>query len=188
MSYLGAVLFVAFSVGLLAVSGVGVITVGLLVTSVVFAVIALFDLPFASEFRRDGVVRRAALRHQYIDWERVTRLRRLRVGMLRTRRDGRGGRVGGSHQGPQIRAGRHDGECRRVRRADAKRIADPMQPQHVISEGQIESRARLADDFNLSQHLSQQGDLCCRANHANHWSSPVQAEAFTLTCARENHR
>ena len=91
MSYLGAVLFVAFAVGLLSVSYFGVITVGLLITSVVFAGVALFDLPISAEFRDDVVVRRTALRHQFIDWDRVTRLRRLRVGMLRTRRDGRGG-------------------------------------------------------------------------------------------------
>ncbi len=91
MSYVGAALFVAFAVGLLAVSEVNVVTVGLLVTSVAFAAVALFDLPLAAEFRRDGVVRRTALRHQFIDWDRVTRLRRLRVGLLRTRRDGRGG-------------------------------------------------------------------------------------------------
>lgn len=91
MSYLGAVLFVAFAVGLLSVSGFGVITVGLLITSVAFAGVALFDLPISAEFRDDGVVRRTALRHQFIAWDRVTRLRRLRVGMLRTRRDGRGG-------------------------------------------------------------------------------------------------
>lgn len=91
MSYLGAALFVAFSVGLLWVGGPTLVTVGLLVTSSAFAAVALFDLPFAAEFRRDGVVRRTALRHQFIDWDRVSRLRRLRVGLLRTRRDGRGG-------------------------------------------------------------------------------------------------
>lgn len=91
MSYLGAVLFVAFAAGLVVFSEVNLITIGLLVTSLVFAAVALFDLPIASEFRHDGVVRRTALRHQFIDWERVTRLRRLRVGILRTRRDGRGG-------------------------------------------------------------------------------------------------
>lgn len=91
MSYLGAALFVTFAVALITVSEVNLVTIGLLVTSLVFATVALFDLPIAAEFRRDGVVRRTALRHQFIDWERVTRLRRLRVGMLRTRRDSRGG-------------------------------------------------------------------------------------------------
>ncbi len=91
MSYLGAAVFVAFSVGLLWANGVRLITVALLVTSLAFAAVALFDLPISAEFRRTGVVRRTALRHQFIDWDRVSRLRRLRVGMLRTRRDGRGG-------------------------------------------------------------------------------------------------
>ena len=91
MSYLGAALFVALSVGLLWVNGPSLVTIGLLVTALVFSAVALFDLPIAAEFRRDGVVRRTALRHQFIEWDRVTRLRRLRVGLLRTRRDGRGG-------------------------------------------------------------------------------------------------
>ncbi len=91
MSFLGAVLFVAFAGALVAVSGFNVVATVLLVVAVVFAAVALFDLPIASEFRDDGVVRRTALRHQFIAWDRVTRLRRLRVGMLRTRRDRRGG-------------------------------------------------------------------------------------------------
>jgi hypothetical protein len=91
MSYVGAVLFVVFAVGLLVAGVVNLVTIVLLATSLIFTVVALFDLPFAAEFRRDGVVRRMALRHQFISWERVTRLGRLRVGVLRTRRDARGG-------------------------------------------------------------------------------------------------
>ena len=91
MAYLGALLFVVFTVGLLAASGPGWISIGLFVLSVLFAAVALFDLPVAAEFRRDGVVRRTALRHQFVAWDRVTRLRRLRVGVLRTRKDARGG-------------------------------------------------------------------------------------------------
>lgn len=91
MSYAGGALFLAFAIGLVAVGGPGVVAVGLLLLSIVFAAVALADLPLAAEFRRDGVVRRTALRHHFIPWERVTRLRRMRVGVLRTRRDGRGG-------------------------------------------------------------------------------------------------
>lgn len=90
MSYAGGALFLAFAIGLVAVSGPGVVSVGLLLLSLAFAAVALADLPIAAEFRRDGVIRRTALRHQFIAWERVTRLRRMRVGVLRTRR-GRGG-------------------------------------------------------------------------------------------------
>lgn len=91
MSYAGALLFLLFAIGLVTVSEANVVTIGLLVISLIFAFVALFDLPFAAEFRPDGVVRRTALRHQFISWDRVNRLRRLRVGVLRTRRDGRGG-------------------------------------------------------------------------------------------------
>jgi hypothetical protein len=91
MSYLGAVVFLVFAIALVSVGEVSLVTIGLLVVALVFAAVVLFDLPIASEFRRDGVVRRAVLRHQFIDWDRVSRLRRLRVGLLRTRRDGRGG-------------------------------------------------------------------------------------------------
>ncbi len=91
MSYSGALVFLLFSIGLMWDIGANLVTAGLLVTSLIFAGVALFDLPFASEFRSDGVVRRTALRHQFIEWDRLKRLRRLRVGVLRTRRDGRGG-------------------------------------------------------------------------------------------------
>lgn len=91
MSYLGAVIFVLFSLFLLVDIGSRLLTVGLLVTSLVFLVVALFDLPIASEFRSDGVVRRTALRHQFIEWGRLNRLRRLRVGVWSRRDSGRGG-------------------------------------------------------------------------------------------------
>ncbi len=91
MSFLGAALFVLFSIALVWDIGANLITVGLLVASVIFTLVALFDLPISAEFRRDGVVRRTALRHQFIEWDRLKRLRRLRVGLWRTRRDGRGG-------------------------------------------------------------------------------------------------
>ncbi len=90
MAFLGAVMFLAFSILLVWDIGANLVTVGLLVTSIGFAVVAAFDLPIAAEFRRDGVVRRTLLRHQFIEWDRLNRLRRLRVGVW-SRRDGRGG-------------------------------------------------------------------------------------------------
>ena len=91
MSFIGAAVFLGFSILLLWDVGATLVTVGLLVTSVVFAVVAIVDLPISAEFRSDGVVRRTAVRHQFIEWDRLKRLRRLRVGVWRTRRDGRGG-------------------------------------------------------------------------------------------------
>lgn len=90
MSYLGAVLLLVFAVALFAVNGAGLLTVILLVVSIVFLVVVLFDLPIAAEFRRDGVVRRTLLRHHFVGWDDVTRLRRMRTGIW-SRKDGRGG-------------------------------------------------------------------------------------------------
>ena len=91
MSYAGGVLLLLFSIGLVATSGLSLGTGLLLTAGIVFITVVLFDLPLAAEFRKDGVVRRALLRKHFMPWERVTRLRRLRVGVLRTRRDKRGG-------------------------------------------------------------------------------------------------
>lgn len=91
MSYAGGLLLLLFAIGLVVTSGLALGTGLLLTAGVVFATVVLFDLPIAAEFRRDGVVRRALLRKHFMPWERVNRLRRLRVGVLRTRRDKRGG-------------------------------------------------------------------------------------------------
>jgi hypothetical protein len=91
MSFLGAAIFVGFAILLVWDAGANLMTIGLLVTSVALTVVAVVDLPIATEFRSDGIVRRTALRHQFIDYDRLRRLRRLRVGLWRTRRDGRGG-------------------------------------------------------------------------------------------------
>lgn len=91
MSYLGAVLFVLFTMSLWAVGGAAGWIVGVLgVLSIWFLLVVLFDLPIASEFRRDGVVRRALLRHQFVEWDRITRVRRMRTGIW-SRTNGRGG-------------------------------------------------------------------------------------------------
>ena len=90
MSGFGAVVFLAFAIGMLAVNGAGIVTVALLVAAVFFFVVVLFDLPIAATFRTDGVVRRTLLRHQFLAWDDVTRLRRMRTGIW-SRKDGRGG-------------------------------------------------------------------------------------------------
>lgn len=91
MSYLGAVLFILFTISLMTVAdATSWIVIGLFVLSLWFFVVVLFDLPIASEFRRDGVVRRALLRHQFIEWDRITRVRRMRTGIW-SRANGRGG-------------------------------------------------------------------------------------------------
>ncbi len=84
-------MLLAFAVGLLVTNGLSLVSGGIVVVAVMFAVVAAVDLPIAAEFRRDGVVRRALLRKEFIAWEDVARLGRLRVGVIRTRRDSRGG-------------------------------------------------------------------------------------------------
>ncbi len=91
MSYLGAVLFLLLAGGLLLQGGPGVFTVVLFAIAVVFAAVAAYDLPIAAEFRSDGVIRRTALRHHFLDWDRVTRLHRLRLGLMKGGQGGRGG-------------------------------------------------------------------------------------------------
>lgn len=93
MSFAGAAMLLAFAVGLLVTNGLSLVSGVIVVVAVIFAVVAAVDLPIAAEFRRDGVVRRALLRKQFIAWEDVTRLRRLRVGVVRTRRGSGGGLV-----------------------------------------------------------------------------------------------
>lgn len=83
-AYVGAGLMVAFAGALLTYNGPSVVPVIASVIAVVFLVVVLVDLPIASEFRRDGVVRRALARHQFVAWDDVTRLGRLRTGLVRT--------------------------------------------------------------------------------------------------------
>jgi hypothetical protein len=90
-AFTGAAIIAAFAAALIARNGVTVVNgVFALVVLALLAVVAL-DLPIASEFRPDGVLRRALLRHQWIEWDDVTRLGRLRVGVLRTVMSRRGG-------------------------------------------------------------------------------------------------
>jgi len=90
-SFTGAGIVTVVAGALIAVNGLTVVNgVLALVALALLAVVAL-DLPIASEFRPDGVLRRALLRHQWIEWDNVTRLGRLRVGVLRTVMSRRGG-------------------------------------------------------------------------------------------------
>jgi hypothetical protein len=91
MTFLGAGIMMSFAIALLVTTGINVVTAVLTVIGLVLIGVVLFDQPIASEFRKDGVVRRAPLRHHWLPWSEVTRLSRMRVGVLRTQRNGRGG-------------------------------------------------------------------------------------------------
>lgn len=91
---LGGLIAVLISAGLFLAHGVNAATliVGLIVAGLVWVV--LFDVPVSAKFDREGVERRAILRRHVIRWERVRRLTRMRVGVVRTLRwEVRGGLV-----------------------------------------------------------------------------------------------
>lgn len=90
-SFSGATLLLLLGSGMVFVNGTSWFTIGLVVAGLVLAAVVLFDQPIASEFTRHGVTRRAVFRHHRLAWDDITRLSRLRVGVLRTRRDNRGG-------------------------------------------------------------------------------------------------
>ena len=93
VSFSGAALMILFGFGMVFVDGASWFTIGLVVAGVVLVAVVLFDQPIASEFTKHGVTRRAVFRHHRLAWEDITRLSRLRVGVLRTRRDNRGGLI-----------------------------------------------------------------------------------------------
>jgi hypothetical protein len=90
-STLGAVLLAVLGVAALATAGPGWFPIALAIAGAGSVVVVLVDLPIASTFDASGVTRRALLRHQHLDWAKVTRLRRQRVGVVRTHRSGPAG-------------------------------------------------------------------------------------------------
>lgn len=90
-SVLGAVVLLVLGVAALATAGPGWFPVALTLAGAGSVAVVLVDLPIASTFDTAGVTRRALLRHHRIDWATVTRLRRQRVGVVRTRRSGPAG-------------------------------------------------------------------------------------------------
>lgn len=91
LSSVGAVLFFVLAVGLLIADGFTLLSVFVFVLSLVLLGVVAFDMPVASYFDDQRVIRRTALRRHEMRWEDVDRLSRLRVGVFRTRRDLKGG-------------------------------------------------------------------------------------------------
>ena len=84
---LGVAALIVFSGLLLVVVGPNVLTVLIAVVAVVGAAVVLLDMPIASVFDRNGVTRRALLRREWLSWDDVIRLTRLRRGAFRDSRD-----------------------------------------------------------------------------------------------------
>lgn len=87
-SIVGALLLAAVAVALLIGNGIGWVTVVFGLAGVGAVLVVLFDLPIATELTAEGLTRRALLRRHHIPWRDVTRIARLRVGVLRTRHQG----------------------------------------------------------------------------------------------------
>ncbi len=83
----GAFGFLAIAVYLAIDVGLNVATGVLLVLAVGTALVVLFDMPIATTFNAEGVKRRALLRHQDIPWGRISRIRRGRSGIVRSRKE-----------------------------------------------------------------------------------------------------
>jgi hypothetical protein len=90
-SILGAGMLAVLGVAALVTAGPGWFPIALAIAGAGSVVVVLVDLPIASTFDAAGVTRRAMLRHQHLGWSTVTRLRRHRVGLWRTRRSGPSG-------------------------------------------------------------------------------------------------
>lgn len=82
-SVLGALVVLLLAALSAAGAGLTVVTVLLTVGGVGALAVVVFDMPVSSAFDADGVTRRAMLRHHRLDWDDVTRLTRLRKGLLR---------------------------------------------------------------------------------------------------------
>lgn len=91
MAYAGAVVMIGITVLAVVADGIGWVSVVIGVLTLVLVLVVVFDLPISSEFDDEGVVRRSLGRHQSLSWDDITRLRRMRVGVLRSRKDARGG-------------------------------------------------------------------------------------------------
>ena len=82
----GVVVLDVFAVGLLLSAGLSIASVVIGLVAVISSVVVLVDMPVASTFDGQGVIRRAVLRRHRVPWERVDRLARLRRGVVRTPR------------------------------------------------------------------------------------------------------
>ena len=89
----GAALLVAVAVIAWIGAGASAVTVVVTALALVAVVVVAFDLPVASVFTESGVTRHTPLRHHHLRWDDVSRLKRVRVGVHRTRHGRQGGLI-----------------------------------------------------------------------------------------------
>lgn len=91
LAYAGSVVMVFVTIVAFVADGFGWVSGVLGVLTLMLVAVIVFDMPISTEFTRGGVTRRSLGYHQRIAWEDVTRLRRMRVGVLRSGSRARGG-------------------------------------------------------------------------------------------------
>ncbi len=93
LAVLGAILLVVVSVIAWATAGASVLTVLVTILATASVLAVAFDLPIASSFGATDVIRHTPLRRHHLDWHDITRLKRVRVGIHRTRHGRQGGLI-----------------------------------------------------------------------------------------------
>ncbi|MEM7286299.1 MAG: hypothetical protein AAF480_08115 [Actinomycetota bacterium] len=93
LAVVGAVLLVVVAVIAWAGAGATILTIVVTVLAAAAVVVVALDLPVASAFDRSGVTRHTPLRHHHLSWADITRLKRVRVGIHRTRQGRQGGLI-----------------------------------------------------------------------------------------------
>jgi hypothetical protein len=91
MAFAGAVIMIGVTILALIADGFGWVSGVIGALTLVLVLVVVFDLPISSKFDGERVVRHSLGRHQSLSWDDITRVRRMRVGVLRSRKDARGG-------------------------------------------------------------------------------------------------
>lgn len=93
LAAVGAVMLVAVAIIAWIGAGATVLTIVVTALAAVAVPVVAFDLPIASSFTANGVTRHTPLRHHHLAWGDVGRLKRVRVGIHRTRQGRQGGLI-----------------------------------------------------------------------------------------------
>ena len=93
LAVVGSLLLVAVAVIAWMGGGASVLTIIVTVLAVAGVLVVAFDLPVASAFTASGVTRHTPLRHHHLSWDDIARLKRVRVGIHRTRQGRQGGLI-----------------------------------------------------------------------------------------------
>ncbi|WP_040491348.1 hypothetical protein [Ilumatobacter nonamiensis] len=99
---LGAVGLFAVAIGVLAIAGVGWVSVVVALVAIALGAVVLFDMPIATTFDVDGVERRTPLRRHRISWDDIAGLQRMPRGGIRRATSQRAGGIVARRGGRQI--------------------------------------------------------------------------------------